>query len=402
MAVSLISFSTIFLILSPVRYKKWGILYMKNNKVMIVDLNSTTPIYSAYFCHALNSIGLKACIAGIENRNETRDIRHLEFSFLSWTRLIERTTNKYFNKLFKPAAYLINWLMVLIYAPRFLAVHFQWLPLSNYSNLEIYLLKLLLKRNNNIFLTVHNILPHDSNSEAIRKRYLRIYQLIPELVVHTDKTRRILIDQFRINNEKITTMPHGPLFAEMKTEGVKREEKLIGMIGTIRPYKGVEDAVKIVSRLKEQGYKLKLLLAGKGPEEYTAHLEQLIDRLGLESYVIREYRYLELKEMIKYFQSVRAVIAPYKRIDQSGAVITAISLGTPVIAYKVGGLKDIIRDKYNGRLLNNNDIDELARGVSWVLKQDPTELEQNCLLSVEKISWKRSAGIIKTEYCRCL
>lgn len=51
----------------------------------------------------------------------------------------------------------------------------------------------------------------------------------------------------------------------------------------------------------------------------------------------------------------------------------ALSCGTPVVAFRVGGLVDIIDHEKNGYLATPESIDDLAAGIRWVL-ENPTRL----------------------------
>lgn len=373
-----------------------------NKSVLIVDLNSTSPAYTAYFCDALNSIGIKADIAGIERKKETKYLKHLKIRYINWLSLTDRLDGKVLKQIIKFIEYIINWMMVLYVAPRYKAVHIQWLPLSKFTSLEIVLLKILSRRNQNIFYTVHNLLPHDDFSNSTKRRFKRIYKMIPNLVVHTAKTKNDLYEQFNVDKDKIIVMPHGPMLnnIDILSQNKKRYSNVIGMIGFIRPYKGIEDAIKLVKQLIDEGLDIKLIIAGYGDKLYLEHIDELIDELKINSHVKRIYKYLDVDELINLVKSVRLVLAPYKKIDQSGAVLTALSLGTPVVGYKIGGLEDVIINGYNGQLVDNdeNRINNLACGVKWVLNRDMKQLELNCKKSLENVSWNKAASIMRLAY----
>ena len=53
----------------------------------------------------------------------------------------------------------------------------------------------------------------------------------------------------------------------------------------------------------------------------------------------------------------------------------SFACGTPVVAFKTSGLKDIIDHKLNGFLADPYDSDDLASGIKWVLS-DSNRLKQ--------------------------
>jgi glycosyltransferase involved in cell wall biosynthesis len=51
----------------------------------------------------------------------------------------------------------------------------------------------------------------------------------------------------------------------------------------------------------------------------------------------------------------------------SCTVMESLACGTPVVAFDIGGMSDMIEHKINGYLAHPLDTDDLARGVSWVI-----------------------------------
>jgi hypothetical protein len=90
-------------------------------------------------------------------------------------------------------------------------IHFQWLPLIELTNFELYYIKMLQGRGVKIMLTVHNTLPHETGLKYYN-HYRRVYQLCDHLICHTNSSKEKLTDDFKIKEDKITVIPHGPLF----------------------------------------------------------------------------------------------------------------------------------------------------------------------------------------------
>jgi glycosyltransferase involved in cell wall biosynthesis len=49
--------------------------------------------------------------------------------------------------------------------------------------------------------------------------------------------------------------------------------------------------------------------------------------------------------------------------------------GVPVIASRIGGIEEIVRDRMTGLLVKPNDLDELVGCLRWVL-QNPKQVEK--------------------------
>ncbi|TDP82304.1 glycosyltransferase involved in cell wall biosynthesis [Halanaerobium saccharolyticum] len=372
----------------------------KENDVLILDLNSTTPVYTAYFSDALNKVGFNSKIFGKKRVYETKHLDYLDFDYIENIFCISnKIKNNTLKKILEIVEYFINWLNVLFLSKKYKIIHIQWLPLTKYFVLWDYLMVfLLLKINNNVYYTVHNVIPHNNKSKRIRNNYKKLYKLLPNLVVHTQSTKEKLNKDFNINENKILVSAHGPIYHQLKNDSISRKEKTVGIIGNISKYKRIEDSIKAIKSLHNEGIDVNLIIAGSGPNKYVKKLNKLIKTTDLNSSVKIINRYLDIQEMLEWYQEIRGLLVTYEEIEMSGAVMTALPLGTPVIAYDVGGLNEVIENNYNGRLVKKGDIKGIANSIKWILDKDESELSLNCKKSIEKFSWRDIAKSLKETY----
>jgi len=76
----------------------------------------------------------------------------------------------------------------------------------------------------------------------------------------------------------------------------------------------------------------------------------------------------------------------------------AMACRTPVVATRTGWPEEAVKTGWNGVLVDCEDIEELARGVSWILSQpDPLwrEISANAYATVEGSSWTASAKLFE-------
>jgi glycosyltransferase involved in cell wall biosynthesis len=50
-------------------------------------------------------------------------------------------------------------------------------------------------------------------------------------------------------------------------------------------------------------------------------------------------------------------------------VVEALSCGTPCAAFDIGGMPDMIDHQSNGYLAKAFEVDDLTRGIEWILEQ---------------------------------
>lgn len=130
---------------------------------------------------------------------------------------------------------------------------------------------------------------------------------------------------------------------------------------------GVHVAVRAASLLEGTRF----LLVGDG--EQRQRLEHLAHELGV-SQRVRFAGALPHDEMAPYFAAADAVAVPSIPVAgveeaTSIAVLEAMAAGIPVVATRIGGLRELIEDDRNGILVPPEDAGALATGIERALQE---------------------------------
>ena len=106
----------------------------------------------------------------------------------------------------------------------------------------------------------------------------------------------------------------------------------------------------------------------------------------------------EISQALLY-SSVDVVVAPSMQENLSNTVLESLSCGTPVVAFNIGGMPDLIDHKKNGYLATPFSSDDLAAGIAWVLEDDErlSGLAEN---SRKKVVQNFSIEFISQEYIK--
>src|SRR5690606_789215 len=360
---------------------------MQKKRVLIIDFNGTSPTYTHYFALGLVSSGMDVEILGFKNPSYLNDFD---------------TLNRYIgiNIYNKHINYALNWLYLMLISRKYNVLHFQWLPLMNFTSLELFLIKSLKFLNMNVFYTIHNFFPHDCDDSRIQKRYLKLYKSIDNLVVHTNSTYNKLYEYGVVKKEKnIVLINHGYFYSEFY-EVYKSNNNDINflMLGRISPYKGYHDAFILLNRLIELGFKAKLNILGKCDDPiFFESLKEEVKFFNLDNVVQIENKFVECRELILKYNKSTFSLMPYCEIEQSGVLFTSIGLRVPVLGYDVGGLGDEIQNGKNGYLVNYGDVEELSKVVLSAIKEHA--LMVNYInSSVKKDLWHQNGHILKEYY----
>ena len=72
-------------------------------------------------------------------------------------------------------------------------------------------------------------------------------------------------------------------------------------------------------------------------------------------------------------------VAPSIQDNLPNTVVEALACGTPCLAFDIGGMPDMIDHQRNGYLAQKLDVEDLARGVEWILEDQ----ERHTQLSIK-------------------
>ncbi len=137
----------------------------------------------------------------------------------------------------------------------------------------------------------------------------------------------------------------------------------IGMIALMRPRKGVEVALQAMQRIHRQGLPITLeLIGGFETEAYQAQIMQSIQDLGLT-------------EVVQWTGFTNDIPLALQRLDglllpslfgegMPMVVLEAISAAIPVVATRVEGTPEVIRDGVEGYLAEPRCPDSLAAKIA--------------------------------------
>lgn len=137
-------------------------------------------------------------------------------------------------------------------------------------------------------------------------------------------------------------------------------------LGRLIELKGVIHAIEAVATLPE----VELVIAGFGPEREA--LEQAAQHSGAR---VRFVGALHGREKVEWLRAADAFVLPSivlpdgRSEGMPNSVLEAMEEGLPVIASRVGGLDDVVREGENGLLVPPGDAREIAAAVRALMQR---------------------------------
>ncbi|HEV2786460.1 MAG TPA: glycosyltransferase family 4 protein, partial [Solirubrobacteraceae bacterium] len=211
-------------------------------------------------------------------------------------------------------------------------VHFQWLTVQP---LDVH----LLPRARPLVLTAHDVLPREPRRGQLSAQR-RLYERVGAVVVHSEHGRQRLVCALGIAPHKVHVIAHGafehlthvagerPLPAELAAV----EKPVVLCFGLMRPYKGID---VLLDAWRQVDADAELWIVGM-PRMDIAAL-----RAAAPPSVRWVPRFIADDELGAYFRRADVVVLPYRAIDQSGVLFTALAFGVPLVLSAVGGFPEV-------------------------------------------------------------
>ena len=151
-----------------------------------------------------------------------------------------------------------------------------------------------------------------------------------------------------------------------KKINIEGNDKIILLPGRLTNWKGHKLAVKAISKLKVNNFKLVFIGDLQGRIKYRKELINLATTLNVDNKVIFINH---TRDLPSYLMLSDIVLSCSTKPEAFGrTVLEAQAMGKPVIAFNHGGSVELINDNENGTLCKVGDIDDLATNIEKVLK----------------------------------
>jgi glycosyltransferase involved in cell wall biosynthesis len=197
------------------------------------------------------------------------------------------------------------------------------------------------------------------------------------LVCISDDLATRAVGRHGVNPEKISVIPDGidteRLFYPRNTEeysSVVGEDLLdflsVLSVGRVVPSKNIETLLKALAKVKGEVPGIKHVHLGNGSPEAMGRIEELKDSLGLgeTSYFMGG---IQKDELPHYYSWADVYALPTLWEGLGRAQIEALSCGTPVVTTDDTPMNTIVRDGFNGFVVDPKDPHMLANRIAKLL-----------------------------------
>jgi len=209
-----------------------------------------------------------------------------------------------------------------------------------------FIVKFLEKVNKPVVTSLHSVLK--KHNEHRYKLTQRILDLSDSIVVMTNSAKKMLVETFKINSQKIKIVRHGVPNVRFD-EKVKAKKNLdiknkivLSTFGLINRGKGIETVIEALPKLVEKFPNLLYLVIGathptilkQEGESYRKSLMKMVIERKLEDNVSFVNEYLEYKDLVDYLKATDIYLAPQLDLNQafSGTLSYAMGAGCAIVS----------------------------------------------------------------------
>ena len=159
-----------------------------------------------------------------------------------------------------------------------------------------------------------------------------------------------------------------------RAHGIGQQQMVVGFTGNLIERKGLEPLIRAAAHLVAEGHDAIFVAAGRvpigaalegSPDGYLARCQALLREFGLQ----------DRFHFVGFMPDVRPAVVdfdilvlPSLQEPFGRSLIEAMALGTPVVATRVGGIPEIIRDEVDGLLVPPNDPVRLASAIARLVE----------------------------------
>jgi glycosyltransferase involved in cell wall biosynthesis len=258
-----------------------------------------------------------------------------------------------------------------------------------------------------VIIVFHTVLPNPD--EQHRKQLREMGSYTAGIIVMTNASAKILINDYGFDNDKISIIPHGTHLVGQIDKTVLKEKyqlsgrKVISTFGLLSSGKSIETTlVALPSVIKEYPDTLFLIIGKTHPtvfksegETYRTMLESLVIQYQLQDHVLFVNRFLPLNELLNYLQLTDVYVFTSKDPNQavSGTFSYAISCGCPIISTPIPHATEVLENDA-GIIIDFENPSQLSAALNKLLGDENlrNNMSNHFLHKMAATCWENSAN----------
>ena len=253
-----------------------------------------------------------------------------------------------------------------------------------------------------LVLTVHDPLPHLGETNWRKSLARRLaYPRTDRFVLHS----QALVDDFTQRHSippQMVSVAHLGAYDVFRAwqpdlPGCAAQTPTVLFFGRLSPYKGLEVLYEASSLVAAAVPTVTFVVAGAPVEGYVPPDPP---ELPAPASFVEQRRHLANEDLARLFCQASVVVCPYLDATQSGVIAVAQAFGKPIVASRIGGIPEYVREGETGLLVPPGDAVALAAALSRALTDEDlrSRLSRSAGQAAAADSWRESADTLSDAY----
>lgn len=191
--------------------------------------------------------------------------------------------------------------------------------------------------------------------------------LSPHHIIAVSKFTKRMLMGLGVEEEKISVVPNAvdhKIFHPPDNLEKDRNPSVV-CINRLAPQKRVSHILRAAKKVVEEIPNVSFYIIGRGKLE--DELRSIRTQMGLNKNV-HILGFLPLNEVVRYLQRATVFVTSSIQEGFGLAAAEAMACGTPVVAYDVPALNELIANGEDGLLVEDGDIQKLSQAIVYLLK----------------------------------
>ncbi len=257
-----------------------------------------------------------------------------------------------------------------------------------------------------IIIVFHTVLPFPDPS--LKEKVCEISNACESIIVMTNSSSKILVEDYGVDVEKITVIPHGTHLVQhldkitLKHKYGLSGRKILSTFGLLSSGKSIETTLNALPAIVKKNPDVLFLIIGKTHptvvkqegEKYRTMLEAKVVELGLQNNVKFINYFLQLTDLLEYLQLTDIYLFtstdPHQAV--SGTFSYATSCGCPIISTPIPHACEVLENE-TGIIVDFGNVENLSNAVNYLLNDDKIrhKIGSNGLHKMASTAWENAA-----------
>ncbi len=216
---------------------------------------------------------------------------------------------------------------------------------------------------------VHGIRSNPNTNSSLDKffRFIeRFFNSRIDLYITNSKiAKKTLIERCGISSDKVRVIYNGIVEKQTKLIPIIRRPLNALTVANLKSTKGHLEYLDIIQQVHKEIPDARFIFVGR--DDMNGKVQQAILAARMDRYVSYEGFQADVST---YFANARILVLPSLAHEGSPTtVLEAMSYGVPVLAYKIGGLPELVRDGQDGVLVPLSDKKQLTNSIIKLLRE---------------------------------